>query len=93
MGQQPLCGATGGAALRRGKIADTWGRKRAFLTGLTIFVAGSVLAGFPTSGATWISARAVQAIGAAFIMPSTLSTGKPYSAANTAQQPLVCGAR
>lgn len=60
MGQQPLCGATGGAALRRGKIADTWGRKRAFPTGLTIFVAGSVLAGFPTSTATWISARAVQ---------------------------------
>lgn len=39
-----------------------------------IFVAGSILAGFSTSAATLISARAVQAIGAAFIMPSTLST-------------------
>ena len=58
--------------LSTGKLADTWGRKRAFLAGLTIFVAGSVLAGFSTSAATLISAR--QAIGAAFIMPSTLST-------------------
>ena len=57
-----------------GKIADTWGRKRVFLAGLTIFVAGSVLAGFSTTAATLISARAVQTIGAAFIMPSTLST-------------------
>lgn len=60
--------------LSAGKISDTWGRKRTFLAGLTIFVAGSVLAGFSTSAATLISARAVQAIGAAFIMPSTLST-------------------
>lgn len=74
MGQQPLCGVTGGAAAATGKIADTWGRKRAFLTGLTIFVGGSVLAGFSTSAATLISARAVRAIGAAFIMPSMLST-------------------
>ncbi|MDK4310502.1 MFS transporter [Corynebacterium accolens] len=37
-------------------------------------MAGSVLAGFSTSAATWISVRAVQAIGPAFIMPSTLST-------------------
>lgn len=59
--------------LRRARFAGTWGRKRAFLTGLTIFVEGSVLAGFlPPPPLT--SARAVQAIGAAFIMPSTLST-------------------
>lgn len=73
MGQQPLCGAISCAAAATGKIAGTWGRKRAFLTGLTIFVEGSVLAGFlPPPPLT--SARAVQAIGAAFIMPSTLST-------------------
>ncbi|WP_288747693.1 MFS transporter [uncultured Corynebacterium sp.] len=70
MGQQPLCGV----AAVTGKIADTWGRKRAFLAALTIFVAGSVLAGFSTTAAALISARALQAIGAAFIMPSTLST-------------------
>lgn len=59
--------------LRRARFAGTWGRKRAFLTGLTIFVEGSVLAGFlPPPPLT--SARAVQAIGAAFVMPSTLST-------------------
>ena len=60
--------------LSTGKIADNWGRKHAFLAGLTIFVVGSVLAGFSISAATLISVRAVQAIGAAFIMPSTLST-------------------
>ncbi|MDK6812884.1 DHA2 family efflux MFS transporter permease subunit [Corynebacterium sp. UMB6689] len=60
--------------LSTGKIADSWGRKRAFLAGLSIFVAGSVWAGFADSAGTLISARAVQAVGAAFIMPSTLST-------------------
>lgn len=60
--------------LSTGKIADSWGRKRAFLAGLGVFVAGSVLAGFSTSASTLISARAVQAVGAALIMPSTLST-------------------
>ena len=29
--------------LSTGKIADSWGRKRAFLLGLAVFVAGSVL--------------------------------------------------
>ncbi|MGV0350831.1 MFS transporter [Corynebacterium guaraldiae] len=60
--------------LSTGKIADSWGRKRAFLLGLVVFVAGSVWAGLSEIAGTLISARAVQAVGAAFIMPSTLST-------------------
>ena len=60
--------------LSTGKIADSWGRKRAFLLGLAVFVAGSVWAGFSETAGILISARAVQAVGAAFIMPSTLST-------------------
>lgn len=60
--------------LSTGKIADSWGRKRAFLLGLSVFVVGSVMAGLSASSGTLISARAVQAVGAALIMPSTLST-------------------
>ncbi|GAA2388637.1 MFS transporter [Gordonia cholesterolivorans] len=60
--------------LSTGRLADRWGRKRMFLFGLTVFVAGSLLAAASGSAGTLIAARAVQAVGAAFIMPSTLST-------------------
>nr|WP_265331380.1 MFS transporter [Micrococcus luteus] len=60
--------------LSTGDLADRWGRKRLFLTGLVVFVGGSLLAAAASSGDALIGARAVQAVGAAFIMPSTLST-------------------
>lgn len=60
--------------LSTGKLADRWGRKLLFLVGLVIFVGGSVLAAVAEASAPLIAARAVQAVGAAFIMPSTLST-------------------
>lgn len=64
--------------LSTGNLADRWGgRKRLFLAGLIVFVAGSLLAAAAsTVGGVLIGgARAVQAVGgAAFIMPSTLST-------------------
>ncbi|MBY6061870.1 MFS transporter [Microbacterium esteraromaticum] len=60
--------------LSTGKLADRWGRKRLFLAGLAIFMGGSLLAALSTSAGPLIGARAVQAIGAALIMPSTLST-------------------
>ncbi|KRK49090.1 EmrB QacA subfamily drug resistance transporter [Secundilactobacillus kimchicus JCM 15530] len=52
-----------------GKVADMLGRKRVFLFGLTVFVAGSVLSGLSTSMASLILWRAVQGIGAGSIMP------------------------
>ncbi|EGD54137.1 MFS transporter [Gordonia neofelifaecis] len=72
--------------LSTGRLADRWGRKRLFLFGLAVFVGGSVLAAASGSAGTLIGARAVQAVGAAFIMPSTLSTVNavfrgPYRAA------------
>ena len=60
--------------LSTGSLADRWGRKRVFLLGIVIFVAGSLLAAGAGSAGALIGSRAVQAIGAALIMPSTLST-------------------
>lgn len=60
--------------LSTGHLADRWGRRRLFLAGLIVFVVGSVLAAFAWAAAPLIAARGVQAVGAAMIMPSTLST-------------------
>ncbi|MBC9955139.1 DHA2 family efflux MFS transporter permease subunit [Leucobacter sp. cx-42] len=60
--------------LSTGNLADRWGRKRLFLVGLVVFVGGSLLAALASSAGLLIGARAVQAVGAACIMPSTLST-------------------
>ena len=60
--------------LSTGNLADRWGRNRLFLAGLVVLVGGSLLAAAASSGGMLIGARAVQAVGAAFIMPSTLST-------------------
>ena len=60
--------------LPTGKLADRFGRKRTFIAGLAVFIAGSILAGLSTAAGPLIAARAVQAVGAALIMPSTLSS-------------------
>lgn len=60
--------------LSTGKLADRWGRKRLFIAGVAVFVGGSMLAAAAGGAGALIAARAVQAVGAALIMPSTLST-------------------
>lgn len=60
--------------LSTGRLADRWGRRLLFLVGIVVFVAGSVLAAMSDAAGPLIGARAVQAVGAALIMPSTLST-------------------
>ncbi|WP_129358417.1 MFS transporter [Rothia uropygioeca] len=60
--------------LSTGKLADRWGRKVMFIVGLLVFVAGSLYASLAVSAGPLIAARAIQAVGAAFIMPSSLST-------------------
>ncbi|KXC06663.1 MFS transporter [Microbacterium hominis] len=60
--------------LSTGKLADRFGRKLLFLVGIVVFVSGSVWAAASATGGALIGARAVQAVGAAFIMPATLST-------------------
>ncbi|MEI2818723.1 MAG: MFS transporter [Marmoricola sp.] len=57
-----------------GRLADLYGRKLLFLLGMGLFGIGSLVAGSATGPAMLIGARLVQGIGAAAILPSTLST-------------------
>ena len=59
--------------LSGGKLADFFGRRRVFLIGLAIFTLSSLACGLATSGETLIGARTVQGVGAALMMPATLS--------------------
>ena len=59
--------------LTGGKLADFVGRRRVFIAGLAIFTASSLACGLATSGDMLIAARTVQGIGAALMMPATLS--------------------
>lgn len=63
----------GGLLLVAGSLADRIGRKRTFMAGLAAFAAGSTWAAFSGSTGLLIAARASMGIGAALIMPSTLS--------------------
>jgi EmrB/QacA subfamily drug resistance transporter len=56
-----------------GRLADRHGRRRAFLTGLLIFVLGSALCGAATSVGTLVGARIFQAVGAALLLPTSLA--------------------
>jgi EmrB/QacA subfamily drug resistance transporter len=59
--------------LLAGSIADRFGRHRALAAGLAVFAAGSLAAALTRTAPELIAARAVMGIGAAFIMPATLS--------------------
>ncbi|MPV48451.1 DHA2 family efflux MFS transporter permease subunit [Pseudactinotalea sp. HY160] len=59
--------------LTTGTIGDRYGRRRVFAAGVVVFVAGSLWAGFATGGSSLIGARALQGLGGAAILPSTLS--------------------
>ena len=56
-----------------GTLGDRFGRKRALTVGLLIFGAGSVLAAISGSSTELIASRALMGVGAAAIMPTTLS--------------------
>jgi EmrB/QacA subfamily drug resistance transporter len=56
-----------------GAIGDRWGRKPVLLVGLALFGLASLAAGVATSTAFMIGARVVAGMGAAMIMPVTLS--------------------
>lgn len=56
-----------------GRLADLWGRRRTFVVGLTLFgLASAACAAAPTVGAL-VAARAVQAVAAALLAPSSLA--------------------
>ena len=62
-----------GLLLAGGRLADLYGRRRLFLTGLSVFTLASLGAGLAGSGAVLIGARLVQGLGAAMVVPTTLA--------------------
>ncbi|GAB3162548.1 MFS transporter [Amycolatopsis stemonae] len=56
-----------------GSTADRFGRKRVFLTGLTVFGAGSLLCSLAPGIGWLIAARAVQAVGGTMLNPVALA--------------------
>ncbi|MCX4758578.1 MFS transporter [Kitasatospora purpeofusca] len=60
--------------LPAGAIGDRFGRRRALLVGLAVFGAGSGLAALTTDPDALIGLRALLGVGAALVMPATLST-------------------
>lgn len=65
--------AFGGLLLFGGRIADLWGRKRAFVLGLGGFALASALGGAATNEAMMFGARALQGAFGALLAPAALS--------------------
>lgn len=63
----------GGFLIIGGKLSDQLGRKNIFLLGLFLFMLTSLGAGLSESFGTLAIFRALQGLGAAFIMPSAMS--------------------
>jgi EmrB/QacA subfamily drug resistance transporter len=56
-----------------GRLGDIFGRRRMFLFGVVVFAASSAAAGFAPTQEWLVAGRALQGVGAAFMMPGTLS--------------------
>ena len=59
--------------LTGGIVGDRYGRKKTFLTGLTVFTLASLGCGVSGSTGMLVVFRAIQGIGAALLLPGTLS--------------------
>jgi EmrB/QacA subfamily drug resistance transporter len=56
-----------------GRLGDIFGRRRMFLFGVVVFALSSAAIGLAPSDGWLVAGRAVQGMGAAFMMPGTLS--------------------
>jgi EmrB/QacA subfamily drug resistance transporter len=56
-----------------GRLGDIFGRRKMFLFGVVTFGLSSAFIGFSQTEAWLVAGRAVQGVGAAFMMPATLS--------------------
>jgi EmrB/QacA subfamily drug resistance transporter len=90
-----------------GATGDRFGRRRVFVAGIAVFVAASVACGLAPNVVSLILARAVQGLGGALLVPSTLAiigasfaaeergraigTWAAFSAITTAAGPLLGG--
>lgn len=59
--------------LTSGRLADRYGRRRIYTTGLLIFISASALCGAAPTLGLLIAARMVQAIGGALLVPAALA--------------------
>src|SRR3989440_12928290 len=62
-----------GLLLTAGSLGDRYGRRLALNSGLVIFGVASGLAAFSGSSTLLVAARAAMGVGAALVMPATLS--------------------
>jgi EmrB/QacA subfamily drug resistance transporter len=65
--------AFGGLLLFGGRVADLWGRKRAFIVGLIGFALASALGGAAVNSTMLLGARALQGVFGALLAPAALS--------------------
>jgi EmrB/QacA subfamily drug resistance transporter len=72
-----------------GRVADLWGRKKILLIGVAVFTLASALAAFSPDLAVLVGARALQAVGGAMIVPTSL--GLLYPNFPKSQHTLVVG--
>jgi EmrB/QacA subfamily drug resistance transporter len=56
-----------------GRMGDIFGRRRMFVFGVIVFTIASTTAGFAPSNFALVASRILQGVGAAFMMPGTLS--------------------
>ncbi len=65
--------AFGGLLLLGGRLGDLYGRRRVFMTGLTVFAVASLLGGLAQNEALLLGARGLQGLGAALASPAALA--------------------
>jgi len=63
----------GSFLLSWGKLSDEYGRKLIFMSGISLFIVGSIIDGFSTDLSQMLVGRVIQGFGAAMASPSTLS--------------------
>ncbi len=62
-----------GFLLLAGRLADLYGRRRLFLTGIVLFTLTSLIGGLSANGPMLVAARAGQGVAAAVIAPASLT--------------------
>lgn len=65
--------AFGGLLLLGGRLGDLYGRRRLFMSGLTVFSIASLLGGLAANEALLLASRALQGVGAAMAAPAALA--------------------
>jgi EmrB/QacA subfamily drug resistance transporter len=63
----------GALILVGGSLGDQFGRKRVFLSGVLFFTTASIMCGLATTPGILIAGRALQGLGAAFLVPGSLA--------------------